>query len=363
MSLRVLLADESSTIKKVMQLALQDFEVEVKAVPVGLDVLEVTRAFCPDLIFADVLLSKRNGYEVSAELKADPELKKIPIILMWSGFMELDEAKAQFSKADRRLEKPFDADTLRNMVRELVPKTQENLISPFLTFPHLPDIEESQPAASAPKDLKPPPPIEEDEPEEFQNVPLPKIPDSSATHRTRAQAEPWAHQDLGKFKIPLNEEDLTMDYELGATDLTKSSIAMSSGFEEIPLDQFTKSAVRVQVDPIANQALGPSAKQQAPVAPPLPNRAPKPAAIKAEMTGMIEAQMHQMSQSSTPTPGVTPGTSLPSMTTLSHERMEQVLREQVREVLEGIAWKVLPDLAERIIREEIQKLMKESENL
>jgi two-component system cell cycle response regulator len=344
MSLRVLLADESSTIKKVMQLALQDFDVEVKAVPVGLDVLEVTRAFRPDLIFADVLLSKRNGYEVSAELKADPELKIIPIILMWSGFMELDEAKAQFSKADRRLEKPFDADTLRGMVRELVPKTQSNLISPYLTFPNLPEIEESQPKVSPQPSNVAVNASDIEEPEEFQNVPLPKIPGSSSPHRPKVQPEPWAHQDLGKFKIPVSEEDLTLDYELSTTDLTKSSIALSSGFEEISLDQFTKSSVQVQADPLANRALGPASRPSG----------PKP--------GMIEAQMNQLSQS-TPSSATSPGTPLPSMTTLSHERMEQVLREQVREVLEGIAWKVLPDLAERIIREEIQKLMKESERL
>ena len=54
MALRVLLADESTTIKKVMQLALQEFAVEVKAVRSGLDVSEVARSFSPDIVFADV---------------------------------------------------------------------------------------------------------------------------------------------------------------------------------------------------------------------------------------------------------------------------------------------------------------------
>ena len=68
MALRVLLADESSTIKKVMQLALQDFGVEVKSVPIGLDVSQAAKSFRPDIIFADVLLAKKSGYDVSAEL-------------------------------------------------------------------------------------------------------------------------------------------------------------------------------------------------------------------------------------------------------------------------------------------------------
>src|SRR5690606_3309788 len=93
MALRVLLADESSTIKKVFQLSLQDFAVEVQPVNVGLDVLAVAKKFQPDIIFADVLLQKKNGYEVCSEIKHDPQLSKIPVVLMWSGFMELDEDK------------------------------------------------------------------------------------------------------------------------------------------------------------------------------------------------------------------------------------------------------------------------------
>ncbi len=383
MSLRVLLADESSTIKKVMQLALQDFNVEVKAVPVGLDVLEVTRAFKPDLIFADVLLSKRNGYEVSAELKADPELKIIPIILMWSGFMELDETKAQSSKADRRLEKPFDADTLRNMVRELVPKTQGNVISQYLSFPNLPHFAEPIPqqappaipttAPSAPPPIPaqniqspkpnyqslpkiPQPPSapammemnEQDEPEDFQNVPLPKLPDrapplprspSAQMMDERSEPEAWAQQDLGKFKISITEEDLVPDYDYGGKDLTRSSIAMSSGSEDISIEDFARNTRPLSIDTNANSALGNPRNE---------GHAPSSDLIvpSASNTG-----------------AVLPGTNLPSMTTISHERMEQILREQVREILEGIAWKVLPDLAERIIKEEIQKLIKDSERI
>ncbi|RYF46460.1 MAG: response regulator [Cytophagaceae bacterium] len=141
MALRVLLADESSTIKRVMQLALQDFAVEVKAVPVGLDVLPVTKSFKPDIIFADVLLTKRNGYEVCQELKNDPDTADIPVVLMWSGFMVIDEAK--IAVADAKLEKPFDAETLRALVQSLVPKTQTNPVSSYLQFPKMPEFAEA----------------------------------------------------------------------------------------------------------------------------------------------------------------------------------------------------------------------------
>ena len=135
MALRVLLADESTTIKKVMQLALQDFAVEVKAVHVGVDVVAVARQFQPDIIFADVLLQKKNGYEVCTDLKQDAELRSIPVVLMWSSFMDLDEALAANCGADRRLEKPFDIENLRQLLLELVPKTHTQRLAHFLKFP------------------------------------------------------------------------------------------------------------------------------------------------------------------------------------------------------------------------------------
>ncbi len=135
MALRVLLADESVTIKKVIQLALQDFAVEVKAVPVGLDVMNVAKSFNPDLVFADILLQKKSGYEVCAELKRDHSTAAIPVVLMWSSFMELDAAQFNSCGADGKLEKPFEVEQLRKLVLELVPRTRSQRLAHFLEFP------------------------------------------------------------------------------------------------------------------------------------------------------------------------------------------------------------------------------------
>lgn len=135
MALRVLLADESVTIKKVIQLALQDFAVEVKAVPVGLDVLEVSKSFQPDLVFADILLQKRSGYDVCRDLKKDAQTAAIPVILMWSSFMELDAKQVDACGADGRLEKPFEVEMLRKLVLDLVPRTRSQRLATFLEYP------------------------------------------------------------------------------------------------------------------------------------------------------------------------------------------------------------------------------------
>src|SRR3982751_4872501 len=93
MALRVLLADESSTIKKAIQVVLSDYGVDIKTVPTGIDVFTVAKSFSPDIVLADVLLNKKNGYEVCLELKSHEETRDIPVVIMWSNFMQLDQGQ------------------------------------------------------------------------------------------------------------------------------------------------------------------------------------------------------------------------------------------------------------------------------
>lgn len=174
MALRVLLADNSDSIKKVIQLSLQDFGLELKTVQYGIDVLEVATQFKPDIILADILLQKKNGYDVSLELKSS-QLSAVPIILMWSGFIDFDENRYRESKANARLEKPFDAEKLRNLVKQLLPNLNQNELSDFLEFPEMPQdvtvlknqpqtAEESvaPPSIETPSLTPPPPPASSD---------------------------------------------------------------------------------------------------------------------------------------------------------------------------------------------------------
>lgn len=135
MSLRVLLADESASIRKVFQMGLQDFGAEVKSVHNGLDVVEVAQSYEPDIIFADILLQKKNGYEVCTEVKDSSSLSSIPVVLMWSSFMELDQSKYKSSGANAELEKPFDVEKMRTLIKDLVENTRSQQLSGFLQFP------------------------------------------------------------------------------------------------------------------------------------------------------------------------------------------------------------------------------------
>lgn len=135
MALRVLLADESSTIKRVFEIGLKDFNLEIRNVQHGIDVIEVAEGFQPDIIFADVLVSKMNGYEVCSQIKQHDQLSTIPVVLMWSGFMDIDEDKYTRCQADGRLEKPFSTEELRSKIQSLVARTLENQVASHLKFP------------------------------------------------------------------------------------------------------------------------------------------------------------------------------------------------------------------------------------
>ncbi len=358
MALRVLLADESSTIKKVMQLALSDFGVEVKAVPVGLDVLSVTKSFKPEIVFADVLLTKRSGYDVCADLKNDEETANIPVVLMWSGFMEIDEEKVQSCRADRRLEKPFDADHLRSIVTDLISKTKENPVSKFLTFPEMPEFEEHQEAADEPAPSYQAHGLEKDE--EFLNIPevedeshsldmgdeeFSAVPLTSPKMEEEQDEGGWAHQDLTKFKIQVpDESEMTPDFASKFVipqddELSNAHIEVAGDFEEISFEEPVRS-------------------KPAPAAQPAQKATPAAESIISKVEKSVKEQMMDTLKKGASS-NAQPNTQ--SKSDMNANMMEKVVREEAREVIESICWKVIPEIAERIVREEINKLLRETE--
>lgn len=322
MALRVLLADESSTIKKVFQLALQDFAVEVRPVNIGIDVASVASSFKPDIVFADVLLQKKNGYEVSAELKQNAELKGIPIVLMWSGFMEFDEDKFLASKANAQLEKPFDVAALRKLVTELVPRTKDQRLSQFLTFPQ-PPVEEARSTKAAPS-------------------PSP-APGASANQKYRLNLTP---EELEPSHLPV-------DYEMPGEEADDFAIrenrkpVREKTSPGIDLDMTRGSSIAIdftsiQAPPIPeqdvqfSQGTATGFRNPAPPPPPPPTAAPSSAATP-------------VSSATAPAP----------LTALSEEQLEKIIRSQSAEVIESVVWKVIPEIATQIIERELNRLLKE----
>ncbi|GEM_PF-1023998 len=347
MSLRVLLADESSTIKKVIQLALQDLGVEVKSVPVGIDVLPVALSYHPDIVLADVLLVKKNGYDIATEFKSHAQLSSIPIVLIWSGFIAFDEQKFTTSRADAKLEKPFDAESLRTLVKSLVPKLQTNKILDFLEYQELPPLD-TAPADKVSVDkppLSPPPAVEIsfnetplfnwEEPIPLAQEPLPTL--SQPAPPLSPPLSDWEHNDLN---------DIEPD------DFQQVPLPGKSGYSKPMIHH--QDSLRAPPPQTTN-----------------PNKSPYLSPFDIDVT---DAQIATMGESNIDVSLVELDKPISQKTlqeldikTLSNiidpARLESLIREEVRGVLKEIAWKVIPDMAERIVKEELEQLLKEAQRI
>jgi CheY-like chemotaxis protein len=332
MALRVLLADESPTIKKVMQISLQDFSIELKAVQLGIDVVQVAEQFQPDIIFCDVLLQKKSGYEVAQEIKSHPKLRKTPVVLMWSGFMELDEEKFRECRADANIEKPFDSNTLRQIVKNLVKTEGGEAISDFLEFPEV---------------------------TEFAKKPVPPVPTETPASSDSGDGGGW-----------------TMDSFEEITHFNTGNAGEVDSFRQKPLQplqpESSVKAIKPDIQPLAGdfaqkqfQAVDPGGPQglKLPEEEDLP-REELLANVSMHPSDMDKFNIRPPSKISGEIPKVKPepeGLRLDLHgARLTEEQLEAVIREQSREVIEKIAWKLVPDIANQMIKDEIHRLMDEN---
>jgi len=106
---KLLLADDSVTIQKVIELTFADEGVRVMAFSNGLDAIQKLEELAPDVVLADVFMPSKSGYEVCEYVKQNEKLKHIPVMLLVGSFEPFDEAEARRVGADDILTKPFQS--------------------------------------------------------------------------------------------------------------------------------------------------------------------------------------------------------------------------------------------------------------
>ena len=118
---KLLLADDSITIQKVVNLTFADEGIEVISVGDGDSAMRKFDEFMPDLVMADVNMPGLNGYEVCRIIKLTEETQDIPVILLVGSFEPFDEEEAKKAGADDFLTKPFQSiSQLVNKVTDLL---------------------------------------------------------------------------------------------------------------------------------------------------------------------------------------------------------------------------------------------------
>jgi len=140
MSKKLLLADDSITIQKVIGITFANEDFDLIITDNGDAALEKARVERPDLILADVYMPGKNGYELCAAVKQDQGLKHIPVLLLTGTFEPFDETKAKSVGADGWIAKPFESQALIHQVDELLSKAPA--AAPVVDIPAVPEAPE-----------------------------------------------------------------------------------------------------------------------------------------------------------------------------------------------------------------------------
>ncbi len=123
MTRTILLADDSVTIQKVVELTFLDEEIEVVAVGSGDEALARFDEIRPALVIADVHMPGADGFEVCREIKK--RSPSTPVLLLVGTFEPFDAAGVEASGAQGHLKKPFDSQELLKMALRLIGKNGE----------------------------------------------------------------------------------------------------------------------------------------------------------------------------------------------------------------------------------------------
>jgi len=116
----VLCADDDEDILSLVSLRLRRAGFEVATASDGDAAIEIARDRRPALAVLDVMMPRRTGYEVLAELRGDEALRDMKVILLSARVQESDVTRGLEAGADAYLAKPFKAQDLVAKVQELL---------------------------------------------------------------------------------------------------------------------------------------------------------------------------------------------------------------------------------------------------
>jgi len=413
MANRLLLADDSITIQKVVAIIFANEEFELTVVDNGTAALEKAREVTPDVMLVDALMPGKNGYEVCSEIRRDPRLGSVPILLLIGAFEPLDEDKARSCGADATISKPFESQQLIDKVKELL------------------ELAKSRKAAPAPAAAEPAPrplPLESAAEELWGDLSafdtMAPVAPAAAAQPTAPQAQPafqsapvsqpaaagFAAPAAPSFAAPQapvaaepfeseivevsTEDDLWGAFEVEELPETAAAPAEVFGvvepdaeFEAEEFFSFEEEAEGVEetgpalelveepvVQPVEEAVFGFAEEPAAAVREPEPFQLPEyePFALETEpFAEPLEPEVAlapALEPVSEPLPVMEPQ-SVPAEPafaaapaaaaeprSLSEAELVAALSKVSKEVIERIVWEVVPDLAEVLIKEEIRKL-------
>jgi CheY-like chemotaxis protein len=139
MKSKILLADDSITIQKVVNLTFADEGIEVVTVSNGDMAERRMQEVNPDLVLADIFMPGKNGYELCQFVKESPQFRNVPVVLLVGAFEPFDQSEAKRVRADGHLTKPFESRVLVETVRNLIQTSQASKAASQQEYKRPPD--------------------------------------------------------------------------------------------------------------------------------------------------------------------------------------------------------------------------------
>lgn len=219
---KLLLADDSVTIQKVVNLTFADEGIEVISVGDGDSAMEKLAEISPDLVMADVNMPGLNGYQVCEKIRQSESLHQTPVILLVGSFEPFDEVEAKRVGADDFLTKPFQS------IRQLVNKVTALLDSKKSV------VTENEPEATASSSYDDTLEMEKAEDEAIAEIPQTTQFDDSGLDDEMiqtSQMRSYALDESQKFETketPPSEEDLAKTQPLTTQEIKDFEFAHST---------------------------------------------------------------------------------------------------------------------------------------
>jgi CheY-like chemotaxis protein len=376
---KLLLADDSITIQKVVDLTFADEGVSVVCVSNGREAIERLEELMPDVVLADVFMPQASGYEVCEYIKQNDKLKHIPVMLLVGSFEPFDEEEARRVGADETLTKPFQS------IRRLIDKVGQ------LVGNRRP--EELIPTAELPKPDETPQPEEKLSPAELEittadTKPLPAELRHVVEQAAAAQAEKEG-QKKEEIQLAANAKvNGTMESELNENrnqvspgyvgggevlldlgDFNQGRSAPNDDFVlDIDLDEVpepspvepvfaaaafrSRDSYRSSIATMANL----SGKSYSPTTTAEP---PAPAIDQLTTTHGVERIVDEPFAVVSPETKAAAASAEASLQQLSPEMIDAIARRAVEQlsekVVQEIAWEVVPQLAELLIKRQLEE--------
>jgi two-component system alkaline phosphatase synthesis response regulator PhoP len=123
MEVKILIADDESYVRLLMEQALEDLEdegVEIFSVKDGTTALETIKTISPRLVFLDVMMPKMNGFDVCQTVKRELRMQDVYIVMLTAKGQEFDKQRGEEAGADIYMTKPFDPDELLDLARKIL---------------------------------------------------------------------------------------------------------------------------------------------------------------------------------------------------------------------------------------------------